>query len=772
MGRLAPHLAGQLARFALAFALALAACSSAPPQLLTLRDQTVAVNTTLAFDVAALDPDTDKVTLRFEPAVKGAQLQQIEGKLAKFTWTPNPSQVGVTTFTFFADDGGSQDTETLNVKVVSDSAPCLVSPDRYVVDPSASTTVKFVLEYTDAESTTLAFTFDPAPEDWGAQVLTEGRKVYFTWEPSAEQKLVAQHSFIVTATDDDGHAVDRTITIVFRGAHNDACPVNLSEPQVTLTDVPNQLGTGAYPISATISDRDSAIQYAIVSWSTVPEPQDGDWSNDQLGGDSEGVYTGSIPNLNLGPGESRQVTFHVCAADDDDPAGDRCDGWGCSENKTFTASAALGLCDPCQAGQCGTGVCLHNARSETFCGADCGAGDTCPTAGFYCATINITGGGTRKQCIPEGCRISASDPTCSCAAGRPVVPAAGDLIINEVLYDPPDACPDGQTTCDRTARLALDINGDGVRKKDESEEEFVELLNVSPTKYLQLSGLVVADADKPRFTFPTLVLPPGRAAIVFGGGDVTKFGSLGGAFKFSSAGTTNTAAKLLQLNNAGDTVTLTVGGVEIDRVTWTGSISNQSVVRAREGDRAAALVAHSNAANASGLRYSPGTHTCGTPFPLDLEACLPPACAVTNQDAEPGSNQRSTAPCVKNVPQTIVSTLLVDPADPAAAGTDPRDLYELEATAGQWLHARTEAGAAPAVGDTVIRLLSRNGTQVADNDDDPWNPTSFYSRLITQIPSNGIYFVEVTPYVRQSRVQGSYRLTLELGATQPQKPSP
>lgn len=753
-------------RLAAGAALSALACSSTPPQLLTLRDLEVGVNETVSFDVAATDADSSQLVFSFKPVVKGAQLQQIEGKLARFTWTPNPAQAGVTTFTFIADDGSAQDTETINIKVSSGDTPELVSPDRYVVDPKQTSTVKFVLEFRDAESTALTFAFDPDPTTWGAQVQTEGKKIFFSWEPTPEQQRVAQHSFTVGASDEEGHTGEKTITVIFRGAHSD-CAANLALPDVAVDEMPNQAGDRPYAVGGTISDRDTAIQFALVYWTTVAEPTDNDWQNARLDEGAGNRWTGTIPNLQLGPGESSQVSFMLCAADDDDPTGDTCDGWKCSETHVFTASAGLGLCDPCDTGQCARGICLRNARNETFCGSDC-AGAACPT-GFYCADVPTSSGATSKQCIPEGCRGGASDQGCSCAAGRPSAPQAGDLVINEVLYDPPSTCPDGQTTCDASAKLAVDVNGDGVRKRDESDEEFVELLNVSTTKYLQLAGVTIADGKQVRFTFPTLVVPPGRAAVVFGGGDPAKFGSIGGAFKFSAAGT---GAGSLSLDNGGDAVTVALGATQLDKVTWSGSVANQAIVRQQEGKPAAAMVAHASAPNASGVKYSPGTHTCGTPFPLDAEACVPPACAVTNRDAEPQSDQRPTAPCLKPLPQTVTSTLRLDPADPQAAGTDARDLYVVEGTAGQWLHARTAAGTPPGIGDTVLRLLARNGTQVDVNDDDPWNAASFYSRLITQLPSTGIYFLEVMPFARTGIAQGSYALTVELSATQPQKPPP
>ncbi len=760
-----PHIAPRspLVRLApLALVAALWGCSQMPPQLLTLRDHELTANTTLEFDVAATDPDSSQLTFAVSPQPRGAQLVQIEGKLARFSWTPNPAQVGLTTLTFEVDDGTSTDTETINIKVTSDAGPELVSPDRYVVDP-AETQVKFVLEWQNLQtSSAIDFAFDPDPVTWGASLGVEARRISFSWTPTDKQKEQAEHSFVVTATDALNRSASRTISIVFHGGQAN-CPTEYSTPTVTVNGLTNQSGGGDYAIVAQATDAETPIARVLVSWTTVAEPTEDDWQSAPLTYDSGETWRGVIPNLRLGPGESAQVTYKACALDDDDPTGEACDGWACSETHAFTATAGLGLCDPCTYGvdQCTSGLCLTTQRGESFCGSDCSS-TACP-AGFACSAISV-GGSTSRQCIPEACVSNPFDATCSCSGGRPVAPSAGDLVINEVLYDAPSACPDGMATCDSAAKLAVDVNGDGTRKRAEDDEEFIELVNATTRKNLDLQGVTLSNTKGVRFTFPAFVLPPGRAVVVFGGGDATRFGNIGGAFKFSSYGT---CAQYLSLVNSGDSVTASLGAVQLDKVQWTGSVTNQAVVRQKEGDPSAALSSHSTAPGASGNKYSPGTHTCGTPFPLDPEACVAPACTISNRDADPQSDQRSTAPCLKPLPQTLTGTLKVDPANPSAVGTDVRDLYALEGQAGQWLHARTGATASGAVGDTVLRLLARNGTQVDKNDDDPWAAGNFYSRLVTQLPSTGIYFLEVAPFVRQSLIQGGYTLTVELSATQP-----
>src|SRR5207253_150690 len=93
-------------------------------------------------------------------------------------------------------------------------------------------------------------------------------------------------------------------------------------------------------------------------------------------------------------------------------------------------------------------------------------------------------------------------------------------------------------------------NGDGIR--DSTQDEFVELVN-SGAAPLDIGSFTISDATQTRFTFPSgKIIPPGEAAVVFGGGTPT--GSFGNAtanglvFAVGGSG--------LSLNNGGDTITI------------------------------------------------------------------------------------------------------------------------------------------------------------------------------------------------------------------------
>ena len=171
------------------------------------------------------------------------------------------------------------------------------------------------------------------------------------------------------------------------------------------------------------------------------------------------------------------------------------------------------------------------------------------------------------------------------------------LVINEYLADPPDG-PSG------------DANGDGAR--DAAQDEFIELVNSSAAP-LDVSGFTVADAAQIRFTLPPgRVIPPGEAAVIFGGGNPS--GPFGNAsandLVFAVA-----ASAGLSLNNGGDSIIVRdASGREVARRDYPASdgSANQSITRSPDVN--GAFVTHLSATGSSGRLFSPGTLANGFAF--------------------------------------------------------------------------------------------------------------------------------------------------------------
>lgn len=175
--------------------------------------------------------------------------------------------------------------------------------------------------------------------------------------------------------------------------------------------------------------------------------------------------------------------------------------------------------------------------------------------------------------------------------------AGPSIVLNEVLYDPSNS------------GLLGDANGDGLYVQD--EDEFIELLNTG-SQPLDLTGWKVYDASAlasgtPRHVFPAgSVIPSGTALVLFGGGTPT--GSFGGAV----VQTTTTGA--INLNNAGDLLTITDAQ---DSVMITFDVTpysdNPNESYTRSPDITGEFVQHSTVGSGT-LLFSPGTRLDGSPF--------------------------------------------------------------------------------------------------------------------------------------------------------------
>lgn len=182
--------------------------------------------------------------------------------------------------------------------------------------------------------------------------------------------------------------------------------------------------------------------------------------------------------------------------------------------------------------------------------------------------------------------------------------ARRDVVINEVLADPPDG-------------LNGDANRDGAR--DSNQDEFVEIVNatdsdvnVSGWELYARGGSGSNDTLRHRFAANT-ILPARGAIVVFGGGTFDLHNpAFGGAQVFTAS------TGSLSLVNANGVVTLkdTTGAV-VNLLSYGGSTGinadeNQSVTRSP--DVTGAFTGHLSAAGSGGRAFSPGTHVDGSPF--------------------------------------------------------------------------------------------------------------------------------------------------------------
>lgn len=257
--------------------------------------------------------------------------------------------------------------------------------------------------------------------------------------------------------------------------------------------------------------------------------------------------------------------------------------------------------DPCPNDKDGDGIpddldncpIIYNPGQE-----DCqpnGVGDVCDI--YFGISLDCNTNGIPDECETD-CNSNGVADECDIANGTSQdangngVPDecenATALVINEILADPPPGA-------------AGDANNDGVRH--DADDEFVELVNNTGSS-LNISGWTLSDAVGVKHVFPNgTILANQCGVVVFGGGTPT--GQFGGmVVQTASTG-------LLQLNNAGDTVTVRDSlGLLVVSHTY-GSNGGQDTSLTRNPDITGNFVLHNTI---NGTLFSPGLKVDLNPF--------------------------------------------------------------------------------------------------------------------------------------------------------------
>lgn len=176
--------------------------------------------------------------------------------------------------------------------------------------------------------------------------------------------------------------------------------------------------------------------------------------------------------------------------------------------------------------------------------------------------------------------------------------AYGQVVINEVLYDPSNNALDG------------DANGDGVY--DQEADAFIEFVNGGST-YVDMSGYQIWDDTtngELRYTIPSgVILAPGGALVVFGGG--TPMGYYGNALVLA-----DTNVEGMNLNNSGEVIIIKDASGNVVLSFDSDALSNNpNESYTRNPDITGDFEQH--AANTSRL-FSPGLRVDSTVFAREL----------------------------------------------------------------------------------------------------------------------------------------------------------
>jgi hypothetical protein len=179
--------------------------------------------------------------------------------------------------------------------------------------------------------------------------------------------------------------------------------------------------------------------------------------------------------------------------------------------------------------------------------------------------------------------------TTACATGAGRTPVVGELVLNEVMGNPP-------------LTLTGDTNCDG--KRDASEDDFVEIVNTTGD-VLALGGITISDSQGVVYTFPTPTdLPAHGVVVVYGGGTAS--------CTYPANVMTFVAPSGLKLNQTGDTVTVKLGATDLATMTYSGTAA-QAASWTRNPDLTGDFVLHSTLGTGTVL-FTPGKKNDGTEF--------------------------------------------------------------------------------------------------------------------------------------------------------------
>ena len=183
-----------------------------PPQLTVEPSQfTVTEGNTLEFEVSAVDPDGDTVTLSASPKIEHAAFTASPGAPASgtFTFSPDFTQQGIHVVAFKALDGwGNAATGTARITVINaNRPPTLTVPENVTVDEGGLLTIPVTAGDPDGDLLTL--TAAPLPQ--GAIFIPATGTI--TFAPDFEQA----GTYTVTCTADDGDlstSADVMVTVI------------------------------------------------------------------------------------------------------------------------------------------------------------------------------------------------------------------------------------------------------------------------------------------------------------------------------------------------------------------------------------------------------------------------------------------------------------------------------------------------------------------------------------------------------------------------------
>lgn len=301
------------------------------PALALVVDQQVVVGETLRLELAAEDPDGDRLGFGVDGLPKSAQITPRSKSEAVVVWSPliTDTQPGGRRYDVVVkvDDGrGGTARQTFGVVVYPTfGVPTFNLPAGVVLNLAEQDDIALLVEVKDDDSTDVTLEMTEGPE--GAKLQrADSKTAYFYWKPDDLQRGVAVHRAIFQATDESHGPVTHTLTLVLLNAEKQSgCE---GTPPVVTHRPPADADTGsALTLTATATDAQSQVQSMALHW-TRGDP-DGTYAaaaftRDTSDGDS---WTANI-ELGAVSEDGALVYYYLTASDNDDPTGIACDRAG------------------------------------------------------------------------------------------------------------------------------------------------------------------------------------------------------------------------------------------------------------------------------------------------------------------------------------------------------------------------------------------------------------------------------------------------------------
>ena len=200
-----------------------------PPVLAVIGAQTTTEGTNLNFAVTATDADATIPTLSASTLPSGATFTDNANGSGVFDWTPNFTQSGIYSVTFYTTDGALTDSEVVTITVTESGNQTPVLSAIGTQSITEGTTLNFSLSATDADSTIPALATSALPS--GATFVDNGDgSASFDWTPN----FIQSGTYNVTFYASDGIATDsEAVTITVSEAGNQTPTLEPIGSQVT-----------------------------------------------------------------------------------------------------------------------------------------------------------------------------------------------------------------------------------------------------------------------------------------------------------------------------------------------------------------------------------------------------------------------------------------------------------------------------------------------------------------------------------------------------------